>query len=63
MVDSPMTAHLRKSPLFASPERVGQDIYQAMRRGRDVVYTPGYWRGVMFVIRIIPERVFKRLPL
>lgn len=63
MVDTPMTAHLKKGPLFASPERVGNDIYQAMRRGRDVVYTPGYWRLVMFVIRALPERVFKRLPL
>ena len=27
MVDTPMTAHMRKSPLFASPQRVGRDIY------------------------------------
>ncbi|MDI3341787.1 MAG: SDR family oxidoreductase [Sphaerobacter sp.] len=63
MVDTPMTAHLRKGPLFASPERVGRDIYAAMRRGRAVVYTPGYWRLVMFVLRAIPEPIFIRLPL
>ena len=63
MVDTPMTAHMKKSPLFASPERVGQDIHQAMLRGRAVVYTPWYWRGVMLIIRLIPEPIFKRLPL
>ena len=63
MVDTPMTAHLKKGPLFASSERVGHDIYQAMLRGRDVVYTPWYWRYVMLIIGIIPEGIFKRLPL
>lgn len=63
MVDTPMTAHMKKGPLFASPERVGQDIHQAMLRGRAVVYTPWYWRGVMLIIRLIPEPIFKRLPL
>lgn len=63
MVDTPMTAHLRKGPLFASPERVGRDIYQAMQRGGEVVYTPWHWRVVMLILRAIPEPVFKRLPL
>ncbi len=63
MVDTPMTAHMKKGPLFASPERVGRDIYHAMLKGRDVVYTPFYWRYVMLVIRLIPEPVFKRLKL
>lgn len=63
MVDTPMTAHLRKNFLFASPERVGLDIYMAMQKGRDVVYTPWYWAIIMFVLRAIPERIFKRLPL
>lgn len=63
MVDTPMTAHMRKGPLFASPQRVGQDIYEAMRKGKETVYTPWYWQFVMLVIKAVPERVFKRLPL
>ena len=63
LVDTPMTAHMKKGLLFASPERVGEDIYQAMLKGRDVVYTPFFWRYVMLVIRMIPEPVFKRLKL
>lgn len=63
MVDTPMTAHLKKGPFFASPERVGRDIHRAMLAGSDIVYTPWHWRFVMLMIRAIPERLFKRLPL
>lgn len=69
MVDTPMTAHMRKGPLFASPQKVGADIHTAMTHPKrapiagDVLYTPGYWRLVMLVIRAIPEPIFRRLPL
>jgi short-subunit dehydrogenase len=62
-VDTPMTAHLPKNPLFASPEKVGERIYRALERGADVVYAPGFWRPVMAGIRAVPERLFKRLSL
>ena len=62
-VDTPMTAHLEKSALFATPARVAAGIVRAAERGRDVVYAPGFWRLVMAVIRAIPERIFKRLKL
>lgn len=61
LVDTPMTAHLDKSPLYADPADVGARIHKAMRKGESVVYTPGFWRPVMAVIRAIPERLFKRL--
>ncbi len=63
LVDSPMTAALRKGPLFSSPQRVGRGVYHAMKKGKAVVYLPGYWRAIMFVVRSIPESVFKRLSL
>jgi short-subunit dehydrogenase len=63
LVDSPMTAALKKGPLFSSPQRVGRGVYQAMKKGKAVVYLPGYWRGIMFVVRSIPEGIFKRLSL
>jgi short-subunit dehydrogenase len=60
-VDTPMTAHLRKGLLFASPQKVGAGIYAAMKQKKEVVYLPGYWRLIMFVVRSIPERFFKRV--
>lgn len=60
-VDTPMTAELPKSRLFADPDKVGKKIYSAMIKGKDVVYIPSFWRGIMAVIKLIPERIFKRL--
>jgi hypothetical protein len=60
-VDTPMTAAFPKGPLWASPERVALDIVRAMEQGRSVIYTPWFWRWIMLVIRLIPERLFVRL--
>ncbi len=62
-VDTPMTAHLKKNPLFAKPASVGRRIYTAMLKGEDIVYMPWFWRYIMWIIRHIPERVFKKLSL
>jgi decaprenylphospho-beta-D-erythro-pentofuranosid-2-ulose 2-reductase len=60
-VDTPMTAALPRSPLFASAESVGRGIARAAESGGDVVYLPWYWRFIMLVVRALPERIFKRL--
>lgn len=62
-VDTPMTAHLPKNALFASPEYVGARIFKAIERREDVVYVPWFWFIIMTIIRHIPERIFKRLNL
>ena len=63
LVDTPMTAHLPKNLLYASPERVARDVVRAVDGRSDVIYTPWWWRWVMLVVRLIPEPVFKRLSL
>ncbi len=60
-VATPMTAHLRKNPLFAQPAAVGRRVHDAMLKGQDVVYVPWYWRWIMLIVRALPERVFKKL--
>ncbi|HEU4649758.1 MAG TPA: SDR family oxidoreductase [Gemmatimonadales bacterium] len=62
-VATPMTAHLKRNPLFAEPEAVGRAVHRAIVQRRDVVYVPWFWRPVMFAIRLVPERIFKRLRL
>jgi short-subunit dehydrogenase len=62
-IDSPMTAHLPKNALYASPDAVAGLILAGAARGRDVVYAPSFWRLVMLVIRHLPEAAFKRLRL
>jgi short-subunit dehydrogenase len=62
-IDTPMTANIKKGPLFASAELVGKRIYKAMKQGESVVYTPFFWRFIMLVIIHIPECIFKKLKL
>jgi short-subunit dehydrogenase len=62
-VDTPMTAAFAKGPLWASPEGVARRMHAAIVQGRDVVYAPPFWAGVMTIIRLIPRPVFKTLRL
>jgi short-subunit dehydrogenase len=61
-VDTPMTAHLPKTPLFASADAVGERVYRAMRSREGVVYAPAYWRWIALAIRLIPHPIFAKLP-
>jgi short-subunit dehydrogenase len=62
-VDTPMTAAFKKGILWAAPATVARQISAAMIAGTPVIYTPGFWRPIMWVIRSIPEFVFRRLSL
>ena len=62
-VDTPMTAGMKKGLLFADPRVVGEGIYKAMKGRKDVVYVPGFWLPIMFIVRSIPEAVFKKLSM
>ncbi len=61
-VDTPMTAGMPKTPLFASAAQIARGVVRAVDSGRDgVVYLPWWWRLIMLAIKALPERVFKRL--
>jgi len=60
-VDTHMTYGRPGLFLVASPESVAKGIFRAIAKGKDVVYLPWFWRPIMFVVRSIPEAVFKRL--
>ncbi len=62
-VDTPMTRDFKKGPLWASSDAVARGIVGAIGRRRSVVYLPWFWWGIMFIIRHIPETVFRRLKL
>ncbi len=63
MIDTPMTAHMKKGVLWVGPEYVARRIHRALGGGGDVIYVPWFWRPIMTVIRALPEAVFKRLEL
>lgn len=62
-VDTPMTRGMPGVFLVAAPEAVARDIVGAWHKGRNVLYTPWFWRWILFIIRWIPEPIFKRMSL
>ena len=51
------------SPIVASPQRVAKDIARAIRRRRNVIYTPWIWRAILTAVCAIPETLFKRMKM
>jgi short-subunit dehydrogenase len=62
-VDTAMTFGLAGMFLVAQPRDVARVCLDAAVKKRDVVYVPWFWWGIMSIIRVIPERVFKRLSI
>lgn len=63
-VDTPMTASLTKGGfLWTTPEHVANDIDKAIKKRTPIVYTPWFWYWIMLIIRLIPDRIFRRTQL
>jgi short-subunit dehydrogenase len=62
-VDTRMTFGMETGIPIASPEQVSRAIVRAADKRVDAFYYPHFWRGIMTVIRAIPEKAFKRLSL
>jgi len=62
-VDTPMTVHLAKGMLWASPDDIATGIVKAVDKKQNVVYLPSWWRIIMTIITTIPESLFKRMRL
>jgi short-subunit dehydrogenase len=56
-----LTAALGPTPFAIMPEKAADDIYSAMRRRRQVIYTPWIWRWIMLAIQHTPSFIFRRL--
>lgn len=60
-VKTSMTAGLKPPPFAGEPEQVARDVVRAIDRGTPVLYTPRIWALVMFVIRLLPRFVMRRI--
>ena len=47
--------------LAGEPEGVARRVLAAIDRGKPVVYAPGIWAAVMFVIRNLPRFAMRRI--
>ncbi|MCH7663513.1 MAG: SDR family NAD(P)-dependent oxidoreductase, partial [Chloroflexi bacterium] len=59
------TANFRRNATASfgviSPEKAAEKIWQAMRKKKQIVYVPGWWRWFMMVIRNVPSFIFRRM--
>ena len=58
-----MTAGMKGSEKFADVNKVAQTIVNAIAAKKDNLYVPFQWQPIMFIIRNIPDRIFKKLNL
>src|SRR6185312_94869 len=63
-VETKMTENMPLPPrLTAQPDAVAAAIFEAVRKKKDVLYVKWMWRWIMFMIKCIPEGVFKKMKL
>jgi len=62
-IETKMTRELGRTKLVVKPDVAGRDIVKAIRKRKNVIYTPLRWRFIMAIIRMVPERLFKRMKL
>lgn len=60
-VDTPMTLDHPKNLLFAQVDAVADAIVAGIDARVGEVYTPGYWRPILGVVRRLPESIFQRV--
>lgn len=63
-VDTRMTENMPLPPLLtATPDAVANAIYSAVLKKKNVLYVKWFWRWIMFVIKCVPEPIFKKMKL
>ena len=63
-VNSNMTKNLSlPSFLVANPKDVAKNIISGIENKTDVLYTPFFWKYILYILKRIPSFIFKRLNL
>lgn len=62
-VDTAMTWGLPGLFLVATPEKVADDLWSAAQKRKNTLYTPWFWAYIMLIIKMVPERIFKKLSI
>jgi len=58
-----MSAHVKEAPLTVDKEYVANLAVTASAKGKELVWAPAAFRYVMMVLRHIPRRIFRKLPI
>jgi len=49
------------TPFMIAPEKAADDIWKAMQKRKQMIYTPSIWRWIMLAIQHTPSFIFRRL--
>jgi len=60
-VDTDMIKGAKKTFWVVPAEQAAGDIWNAIRKRKQEIYTPARWRWLMLIVRNIPSFVFRRL--
>ena len=61
-IKTKMTSHLDLPKLLtASTDEISKDILNSIKKGKSIIYTKWFWKWIMLIIKLIPERIFKKL--
>jgi short-subunit dehydrogenase len=60
-VKTGMTAGLPAPPFAGEPDGVAKLVLAAIEKGRPVVYAPRPWALIMFIIRLLPRFVMRKI--
>ena len=56
-----LKAAVGPTPFAVPVEKAVDDIYKAMRKRKQLIYTPFFWAHIMMIIRHIPSFIFRKL--
>jgi decaprenylphospho-beta-D-erythro-pentofuranosid-2-ulose 2-reductase len=62
-VSTKMTAGMKDAPLTRTAEQVAELAVDAARKGKELVWSPSEFRLVMSILRHVPRKIFRKLPV
>ena len=62
-VDTPMTASFKKGLLWSKAEFVAAEVLKGIDERKTEIYSPSFWKVIMFTIKCIPGKTFSKLKL
>ncbi|MEN0134820.1 MAG: SDR family NAD(P)-dependent oxidoreductase [Rhodococcus sp. (in: high G+C Gram-positive bacteria)] len=57
-----MTEGMSPAPMSSTPAQVADAVVRGLRRGASRVWVPGRLRPVFFVMRLLPQAIWRRMP-
>lgn len=58
-----MSANVKEAPLTVDKEQLATQVVDAVRKGQKVIWVPAQFQLVMWVLKHIPDPIFRLLPL